>query len=172
MILKITKYGNPVLRKKSEKVEEINKEILELLNNMVETMYDAPGVGLAGPQVGESKRLAVIDTEGVLKKVINPEILEMSEETDISEEGCLSIPGAYGNVERPNKINVKYQNEKGEEIIEELEGMPARAFQHETNHLDGILFVDKISPLKKRLISKKLMKLKKQTLKDLKKESN
>lgn len=169
MILKITKYGNPVLRKKAEKVEEINEEILELLNSMAETMYDAPGVGLAGPQVGELKRLAVIDTEGVLKKVINPEILEFSDEMDIAEEGCLSIPGIYGNVERPNKVKVKYLNEKGEEIIEELEGMPARAFQHETNHLDGILFVDKVSTLKKRLIAKKLMKLKKQTIKDLKK---
>ncbi|OQY06486.1 MAG: peptide deformylase [Fusobacteriia bacterium 4572_132] len=169
MILKITKYGNPVLRKKAKKVEEINEEILELLNNMVETMYDAPGVGLAGPQVGELKRLAVIDTEGVLKKVINPEILEMSEEKDIAEEGCLSIPGIYGKVERPDKVKVKYLNEKGEEVIEELEGMPARAFQHEINHLDGILFVDKVTQLKKRLISKKLMKLKKETLKNIKK---
>lgn len=169
MILEIIKYGNPILKAKSTKVEEINDEILELIDNMVETMYAAPGVGLAAPQIGINKRLFVIDVGGTLKKVINPIFLEYSEEEEVSEEGCLSVPNIYERVKRPIAVKVKYTNEKGEEIEEEAEELYARALQHETDHLDGILFVEKVSPLTKKLINKKLMKLKKETLKKLKK---
>lgn len=162
MIHNIKIYGSEALRKETERVEEINDEIRNLLDDMVETMLDAPGVGLAGPQIGVNKMLFVFGTEeDNIKKVINPEILEFSEKMCDYEEGCLSIPGIYKKVERPEKIKVKYQTESGEEVTEELEGMFARIFQHEYDHLFGELFVDKIGPVGKRLISKKLQKLKK-----------
>lgn len=139
----IRKYGDEILRKKSKKVEVINERILTLLNDMEETMYDEDGVGLAAPQVGILKRIVVIDVgEGILK-LINPEIT-YTEGSCIDEEGCLSVPGEQGKVERPYKVNVKALNEKGEEIIVEGEELLARALCHEIDHLDGILFVDKV----------------------------
>lgn len=164
MILEIKTYGDPVLRKESEEVKEINEDILKLINDMAETMYDAPGVGLAAPQIGVNKRIFVIDTDGVLKKVINPVFLENSNETEDEEEGCLSVPGIYKKVKRPKKVKVKYLNEKGEEVIEEAEGLYARALQHENDHLNGVMFVDKISNISKKLTAKKLEKLKKETI--------
>jgi len=138
----IRKYGDELLRKKSRKVDVIDERILTLLKDMEETMYAADGVGLAAPQVGILKRVVVIDVgEGILK-LINPEIIE-TEGTEIDTEGCLSVPGEQGEVERPYKVKVKALDEKGEEIIIEGEGLLARAFCHEIDHLDGVLFVDK-----------------------------
>lgn len=139
----IRKYGDEVLRKKSRHVDIINKRTIMLLNDMLETMYNAQGVGLAAPQVGILKRLVVIDVgEGPIF-LINPKIIE-TEGKVIDTEGCLSIPGEEGEVERPERVVVKAMNEKGEEITLEGTGLLARAFCHEIDHLDGILFVDKI----------------------------
>lgn len=139
----IRKYGDDLLRKKSRKVENIDDRIVTLLDDMAETMYDADGVGLAAPQVGILKRVVVIDVgEGILK-LVNPEIIS-TEGSYIDEEGCLSVPGEQGKVERPYKVKVKALNEKGEEIIIEGEELLARALCHEIDHLEGILFVDKI----------------------------
>lgn len=142
-IRNIRKKGEDVLRKKSKEVKEINPRILTLIGDMIETMYEAEGVGLAAPQVGILKRIFVIDIyddEGP-RVFINPEILETSgSQTD--EEGCLSIPGVTEPVERANYVKVKAFNEKGEEFILEAEGLLARAVLHENDHLNGILFVD------------------------------
>ncbi|WP_251860347.1 peptide deformylase [Clostridium sp. Marseille-Q2269] len=142
-IRNIREYGDELLRKKSRKIEKIDDRILTLLEDMAETMYNAQGVGLAGPQVGILKRIVVIDTGDGLIKLINPEIIE-TEGSDTDTEGCLSVPGKQGEVERPYKVKVKALNEKGEEIVLEGEGLLARAFCHEIDHLDGILFVDKV----------------------------
>ena len=132
-----------ILRKKCRKVEEVNDRILILLDDMVETMYEADGVGLAAPQVGILKRIAVIDVGDGPICLINPEILEVEGEA-IDEEGCLSLPGRTGNVKRPAKATVKALNEKGEEYTITGEGLLARALCHEIDHLDGILFIDKV----------------------------
>lgn len=138
----IRTLGDDILRKKSKKIEVINKRILTLIEDMKETMYEAHGVGLAAPQVGILKRLVVIDVgEGPIV-LINPEILETSG-SQLDEEGCLSIPGREEEVERPNYVKAKALNEKGEEIIIEGEELLARAICHETDHLDGVLFIDK-----------------------------
>jgi peptide deformylase len=139
----IRKHGDELLRKRSKKVDVINERILTLLNDMEETMYDADGVGLAAPQVGILKRVVVIDIgEGVLR-LINPEIIS-TEGSYVDVEGCLSVPGEQGEVERPYKVKVKALNEKGEEIIVEGEELLARALCHEIDHLEGVLFVDKV----------------------------
>ena len=139
----IVKIGEPVLRKKSKVVKEINDRIIELLDDMADTMYEADGVGLAAPQVGILKRVVVIDIGDGLIELINPEIIETSGE-QIDEEGCLSVVGEAGNVRRPNYVKVRALNRNGETIELEGEELLARAFCHELDHLDGILFVDKI----------------------------
>lgn len=167
MIYEIRKYGDPILREVAQKVEKIDDEILEILDNMVETMYETKGVGLAAPQVGISKRIFVCDQgDGVVRKVINPVITPLTENLIECEEGCLSVPGIYKKVQRPEKIRVEYMNEKGEEVAEEVEGFLAIIMQHEFDHLEAVLFVDKISPIAKRMISKKLQNLKKETLRE------
>ncbi|MDW8801086.1 peptide deformylase [Clostridium sp. A1-XYC3] len=138
----IREYGDELLRKKSRKVDVIDERIITLLRDMEETMYAADGVGLAAPQVGVLKRVVVIDVGQGIIKLINPEIIE-TEGSDIDTEGCLSVPGEQGEVERPYKVKVRALNEKGEEIEIEGEGLLARAFCHEIDHLDGVLFVDK-----------------------------
>lgn len=139
----IRKDGDDILRKKCKVVDEITPKIKVLLDDMLDTMYDAEGVGLAAPQVGILKRIVVIDAgEGPLK-LINPEILK-TEGSAIDTEGCLSVPGEQGSVERPERLTVKALNEKGEKIIIEAEGLLARAVCHEVDHLDGVLFIDKI----------------------------
>ncbi|MGL5122846.1 MAG: peptide deformylase [Fusobacteriaceae bacterium] len=156
MILDIKIYGEESLRIKSEEVKEIDSEIIEILNNMVETMKEIKGVGLAAPQIGVNKRMFVLDIgDGIIRKVINPKI-SYSEKIIEYEEGCLSIPGIYKNVKRAETVKVEYTNEKNEKIVEEASELLSRAFQHENDHLDGILFVDKVSPVAKRLIRKKL----------------
>jgi peptide deformylase len=138
----IRTYGDEVLRKKSRKVDVINERVITLLEDMLDTMYESQGVGLAAPQVGVLKRIAVIDVgEGPIC-LINPEIIYV-EGSSIDEEGCLSIPGTLQDVVRPKKVRVKALNEKGEEFIIEGEELLARALCHEIDHLDGILFIDK-----------------------------
>ena len=144
MAIRIIRQDNdPILRKKSKEVEKIDSRIHILLEDMVETMYNAEGVGLAAPQVGVLKRVIVIDVGEGLIKLINPEILEEhGEEREV--EGCLSLPDKSGEVIRPSIVKVKGMNIKGEEIILEGTGLLARAFCHEIDHLNGILFTDKI----------------------------
>lgn len=135
--------GDPILRKKSKKVEEINDRIRQLLDDMVETMNYANGVGIAAPQVGILRRLVIVyDAELGPMKIINPEIVEFEgEEVDI--EGCLSVPSRQGTVKRPERIVVKYMDVNGEEETIEASGYLARVFCHEIDHLDGILYTDK-----------------------------
>ncbi|KGG81113.1 peptide deformylase [Caloranaerobacter azorensis H53214] len=135
--------GDPILRKKSREVTEINDRIKILLDDMLETMYKNDGVGLAAPQVGILKRVVVIDIgEGPIK-LINPEIISMEGEV-IDVEGCLSVPGETGEVKRPSKVKVKYLDENGKELIIQGTGLLARALCHEIDHLNGILFIDKV----------------------------
>lgn len=139
----IVQVGDPVLRKKSKTVEKIDSKIIQLLEDMTETMYEADGVGLAAPQVGVLKRVVVIDIgEGVIE-LINPEIIEVRGE-QLDEEGCLSVIGESGLVRRPNYVKVKGLNRYGKEIILEGTELLARAFCHEIDHLEGIIFTDKI----------------------------
>ena len=133
--------GDDVLRKKAKKVEKINTFIKNLLDDMADTMYKNNGVGLAGNQVGVLKRVIVVDDGNGLLQLINPVITE-KEGTQCGEEGCLSLPDIYGDVERAEKVKVKAQNIKGEYIEIEATGLLARIFQHEIDHLDGKLFVD------------------------------
>jgi len=145
-ILNIRKIGDPVLRSKAKEVEEVTDKTRDLLDNMAETMYDAPGIGLAAPQVGILQRVIVVDVEddNGLLELINPEIISVSEEKAIMEEGCLSIPEEKGHVVRAKKVTVRGLNRNGKEVIIEAEDLLARALQHEIDHLDGILFVDKV----------------------------
>lgn len=167
MIYEIRKYGDPILREVAQKVEKVDDEILKILDNMVETMYSTKGVGLAAPQVGISKRIFVCDQgDGVIRKIINPVITPLTDTLIDCEEGCLSVPGIYKKVQRPEKIKIEYMNEKGEEVTEEVEGFLAIIMQHEYDHLEAVLFVDRISPIAKRMISKKLQNLKKETLRE------
>ncbi|ANX01225.1 peptide deformylase [Thermoclostridium stercorarium subsp. leptospartum DSM 9219] len=143
-IRQIRKKGDEILRKKSKPVKEINDRINELIDDMLDTMYDANGVGLAAPQVGVLKRICVIDVgEGPIV-LVNPEKIEESAEQVVDIEGCLSIPGVYGEVKRPERVVVKALNRKGESFTIEGTGLLARALCHEMDHLDGILFEDKV----------------------------
>ena len=140
---------DPVLRKISKPVKEVTPKIITLIDDMLDTMYEAMGVGLAAPQVGILKRIVVIDVgEGPIV-LINPEILEMSEETNIDTEGCLSVPGYYGKVQRASKIKVRSLTRHGKTVIYEPEGFLARIFQHEMDHLYGHLFIEKATDLQK-----------------------
>ena len=139
----IVQIGEPVLRKKAKKVEVIDDKIIQILDDMADTMYNADGVGLAAPQVGILKRIVVIDIGDGLIELINPEIIETSGE-QIGEEGCLSVIGKSGIVRRPNVVKVRAYNRKGQLFEIEGEELLARAFCHEIDHLDGILYVDKV----------------------------
>ena len=144
-LLKIRKVGDPVLRSKAKEVVKLNAQVIDLLDNMAETMYKAPGAGLAAPQVGVLQRIIVVDVndENGLIELINPEIIRTSEEQTVLEEGCLSIPAAAYNVIRARQVKVKGLDRKGREVIIEAEGYLARALQHEIDHLDGVLIIDK-----------------------------
>ena len=139
----IVEIGEPVLRKKSKVVTEVNDKIRQLLDDMADTMYDADGVGLAAPQVGILKRMVVIDIGEGLIELINPEIIETEGEY-LDTEGCLSVPGESGEVLRPYRVKVKAQDRNGQWFEIEGEELLARAFCHEIDHLDGILYVDKV----------------------------
>lgn len=139
----IVQIGEPVLRKISKKVDKIDDKLIQLLDDMVDTMYEADGVGLAAPQVGILKRVVVIDIGDGVIELINPEIIATSGE-QVDEEGCLSVVGESGAVKRPNIVKVRAFNRQGQQFEIEGEGLLARAFCHEIDHLDGVLFVDKI----------------------------
>lgn len=161
-MLNIIKYGNPVLTKKAEEIKIIDKEIEELAQSMVETMYAAPGIGLAAPQVNVSKRLITIDLSiGEEKQSLiilaNPELIHQEGE-DSLEEGCLSLPDVSEKITRPFRVVVKGTDLKGKEKIIEAQGILARVFCHEIDHINGKLLIDHLSPLKKKLVRKKLKK--------------
>lgn len=170
MILPIYIYGQPVLRKVAKEIDPENyPQLKELIENMFETMYHADGVGLAAPQVGLDNRIFVIDLsvlsdenpefEGFKKVFINAHILERTGDIELVDEGCLSLPGIREKVPRENRIRIQYLDENFQPRDEQYEGFKARAIQHEYDHLDGILFVDKITPMRKRLIKSKLSNL-------------
>ncbi len=142
-VYQVVKIGDPVLRENAVKVKKINRNIEKLLDNMTDTMYDAPGVGLAAPQIGVSKRVIIVDIGEGLIELINPEILSISDKYESEVEGCLSVPGIQGEVSRPAEVSVEGLNRKGEKIKINAKGLLARALQHEIDHLNGILFVDK-----------------------------
>lgn len=154
MIIQI--YGKAVLSKAAEPVDSITPELLATLDEMIPMLKEHSGVGLAAPQVGIGKRFFVMNAGEKVRKVINPEILKTGNALAEMEEGCLSVPGIHKKVRRPRRITVRYTNEAGELIEEELKDYPARVFQHEYDHLEGILFVDKISPIAKRMVAKQL----------------
>lgn len=163
-ILEIKKYPDEVLKIKASPVDEINGNIKQLIDDMIETMYNANGIGLAAPQVGVSKRIIVVDTSPrqenqSLIVLINPEIINYEGEI-ISEEGCLSVPGFITRLQRKQKVFVKGLDKNGKEIEIEAEGLLARALQHEIDHLEGILLIDRISPLKRELFRRKYKKRK------------
>ena len=165
-VLTILKEPDPILRKKSLPVETVDRDIKKLMNDMLETMYAAPGIGLAAPQVGVLKRVVVIDISKDPKSkdpmcFVNPEIIWKSDVLEKKEEGCLSIPDYFAEIKRPNACHVKYWNEQGKEKILKAEGLLATCIQHEIDHCDGILFIDYLSKLKKSFILKKLIKAKK-----------
>ncbi len=140
----IRKLGDDILRKKCRPVETIDEKIITLLDDMAETMYEANGVGLAAPQVGVLKRVVVIDAGDGLIELINPEIIAVSG-SQTADEGCLSVPGKYGKVERPQKVTVRATDRDGNVFELEGEDLLARAFCHEIDHLDGVVFVDKVT---------------------------
>ena len=168
MILPIYIYGQPVLKKEAEDIDIKNYPNLgELIENMYETMYNAEGIGLAGPQVGLAERIFVVDLDpiandehpefkGFKKVFLNAEITERTGEIESVEEGCLSIPGINEKVPREDRIRINYFDEDGVEHDEEYSGFMARVIQHEYDHIDGILFTDRITPLRRRMIKSKL----------------
>lgn len=164
-VLEIRKYPDEILKKKASPITAIDRNIQKLIDDMIETMYKANGVGLAAPQVGVSKRLIVVDTSSreenqSLVVLINPKIIN-SEGEILSEEGCLSLPGFTTRLKRKEKILVKGLDRNGKEIEIYAEGLFSRALQHEIDHLDGILLIDRISPLKRELFRRKYQKVNK-----------
>lgn len=158
---------DPLLRQVSVSVERIDDDVRRLADDMLETMYDAPGIGLAAIQVGVARRMLVIDVsrEGEEKTplvFINPEIIKSSDERSTYEEGCLSIPDYYAEVERPAIVTVKWLDRDGKEQITEADGLLATCLQHEIDHLNGVLFIDHISRLKRDMVIKKFTKVAKQ----------
>ncbi len=154
-MLEIVTYDNDVLHKQTSLIPEIDRSIQELAQAMIETMHEGDGIGLAGPQVGELKRIFVIHVADDVPRVfINPQIIETSISTSAYEEGCLSIPGVYADVVRPDSVKVQAWNERGRPFTLEAGGMLARVIQHENDHLNGVLFIDRINSKKRdRLIS-------------------
>jgi len=142
-VYSIVKIGDPILRERAKNVDDITPNILKLLNNLADTMYDAQGVGLAAPQIGVPKRVIVVDVGKGLIELINPQIILKSKKKEVDVEGCLSVPGIRGEVERAAEVTVQGLDRDGNLLIIKGEGLLARALQHEIDHLDGILFVDK-----------------------------
>ncbi len=167
MLRKIIIEPDPVLRKKCDPLEKVDDQTRKLMKDMLETMYNAPGIGLAAIQVGILKRLVVIDVSKDQEKkeplfLINPEIIHTSNKTSIYEEGCLSLPGQFAEIERPAECVLKYVDYQGIQKEMKAEGLLATCIQHEVDHLNGILFIDYLSKLKKDMIIKKLVKHKKE----------
>lgn len=165
----VTVYGDPLLRKKAKQIKADDPKLKEIIENMWETMYYSDGVGLAAPQVGMSIRMFVIDAssgadeepelEGFKKVFINPEILETAGEEWVMNEGCLSLPEIREDVSRPDEVTIRYFDEDFVEHVETYRGFAGRVIQHEHDHLEGILFVDYLSPLRKRLLKGKLQSI-------------
>ncbi|MCW8860787.1 MAG: peptide deformylase [Deltaproteobacteria bacterium] len=160
---RILHYPEPLLKQKSLPVTEFNAELKQLADDMVETMYDAPGVGLAAPQVGELKRLIVLDCSGKdepddLLVAVNPEVIA-GEGDSLEEEGCLSVPGYWACVKRYAKATMRYQDVEGNHHERTADGLLAVGIQHEIDHLEGVLFVDRLSPLKRSIFKKKYLKM-------------
>lgn len=170
-LLKIRHYPDPVLKKVAMPVTEFDDTLRQLAYDMAETMYAAPGVGLAAPQVGISKRLTVIDCsardeDSQLLILVNPEIIDRQGEV-CEEEGCLSVPEYYARVNRSSKVTVRFQDLDQNDHTIEAEGLTAIACQHEIDHLDGILFVDHLSPLKRSIFRKKWKKIQEHLLEQM-----
>ena len=163
-ILSILVAPDPRLKRKAQRVARVDDAIRKLMDDMLETMYAAPGVGLAAPQVGVTKRVLVVDIgKGEARKPLlmaNPEIVSASEELATYEEGCLSFPEQFAEVERPVKVRIRYIDHENEIREIEAEGLLATCIQHEMDHLDGVLFVDHISALKRGIILRKMKKVK------------
>ncbi len=161
-------HPDPRLRKPCERVEEITPELRRLADDLLQTMYDAPGVGLAAPQVGELKRLFVMDcvrepdAQPNPIALFNPEITWSCDELDNREEGCLSIPEQFAEIERPAEVRVRWQDIDGKPQEEKFDDLWARCVQHEIDHLNGRLFIDYLTPLKRQMITRKTMKLKRE----------
>ena len=161
-LLPILRYPDPRLHTRATQVAEVNDEIRKLVNDMAETMYEAPGIGLAATQVDVHKRVVVIDVsedKSGLLALINPEIISRSGE-QVCEEGCLSVPGIYADVTRADQIDVRFLDREGKPQELRVDGLLAVCIQHEMDHLDGKLFVDYLSPLKREMVRKKLAKAK------------
>lgn len=161
-------HPDPRLKKLCDPVADIGDDLRKLADDMLETMYDAPGIGLAAPQVGVLERLIVLDcvkgeTEAPRPLVMfNPRVIASSDETNVYEEGCLSIPDQYADVERPREVEVEWLDRNGTLQTETFGGLWATCVQHEIDHLDGKLFIDYLKPLKRQLITRKMVKLKKE----------
>lgn len=161
-------HPDPRLKKHAEPVADLSDALRTLADDMLETMYDAPGVGLAAPQVGILQRLVVLDCvkeEGEKPRpliMFNPEIIAASEETSVYEEGCLSIPEQFADVTRPAEVQVRWIDRDGNEQTEGFAGLWATCAQHEIDHLDGKLFIDYLKPLKRQMITRKMVKLKRE----------
>jgi peptide deformylase len=154
---------HPKLKKVAAPVETVDDRLRHLMDDMLETMYEAPGIGLAAPQVGILERIAVVDVANNGEtpqpyKLVNPEVIWHGEEVVDSEEGCLSLPEIFANVARPNQVRVRYRDENDTEQTLDAEGMLATVIQHEIDHLNGVLFVDHLSHLKRNMLMKKLSK--------------
>ena len=167
MLRKILTEPDPILRKKCAPLEKVDADTKKLMDDMLETMYSAPGIGLAAVQVGILKRLIVIDISKAEEKknplfLINPKIIHQSKKTSVYEEGCLSIPGQFAEIERPAECTLKYIDYHGKEKELKADGLLATCVQHEVDHLNGILFIDYLSKLKKDMIIKKLVKQQKE----------
>ncbi len=169
--LKVFEIPEPILRQKAEKVPQITPEIVKILDDMLETMYASHGVGLAGNQVGLAKRLVVIDCAGKdetpdVLQMVNPVIISHSEETCCQSEGCLSLPREYANVERWAEVVVEYTDKQGKKQQRSASGLLAVAIQHELDHLDGVLFIDHLSKLKRDKLLKHLEKRRRKEAKE------
>lgn len=166
MVLNIELLGSEVLRKPAVEIREIGEDLRLLIDDMFETMYHAEGIGLAGPQVGVSKRVIVVDVreEGCEPfALVNPRVVERGPESEKGEEGCLSIPGVSALVERATRVVVEGLNEDGQALRIEADGLLGRCLLHEIDHLDGILFIDHLSPLKRKMLLKKWKTLQAET---------
>ena len=164
-IRKILTEPDPFLRQKSSEVDKVDDEIRKLMDDMLDTMYEAPGIGLAAIQVGIPKRVIVIDISKEEKKIplyfVNPKIIVKSKNNSTYEEGCLSVPGQFAEIDRPDRCHISYLDYNGKQQELKAEGLLATCIQHEMDHLEGILFIDYLSKLKKSFIVKKLSKQKK-----------
>ena len=162
-VKKIVIEPDPILRKKSESIEKVDANLKKLLDDMLETMYAAPGIGLAAVQVGILKRVIVIDISKDEEKktplfLVNPEITFKSPKNSVHEEGCLSLPGYFAEIERPEECHIKYLDYNGQEKNLKAKGLLSTCIQHEIDHLNGKLFIDYLSPLKRQLIRKQIKK--------------